>query len=521
MSNINPSDIITAPNALSDINAPFPSGSSDNRVSSPFTATTPLPGVFPPEPQLNRDIPDFSEYGKTGIRRFTGRVYEEFLTSLRGLQGVRIYREMADNDDIVGASLNAIERIIAQTSWTVEPYDDSNECKKDAEFLEQCKSDMEHSWSDFIIEANSCLIYGWSVLEEVYKLRKGDNVDKRINSKFNDGLIGWRKFSRRMQSTLYIWDFEENGDIRGMVQNPPPEYIFRYIPMDKALHFRTKIEGNNPEGRSILRNAYKPYYFKKSLQILEAIGVERDLVGIPILKPPDAWDITDPKNQNLLAYAKKLLSNLRRDEQEGVFLPPGWELSLLSIGTSRKQFDMDKILNRYDKRIAITLLAQFIMLGMDRVGSFALAKNQGDVFNIAVQSYINRTAETINTYAVPRLFRLNPTLGKGNKLPKFIPSNVTAPNLTELAGYINACVKANILPTDNEALISAIIRLGGFFTGNEAKVGDLFSTSNKDKGTYIGSNKVKKPAEISDVNSSDDNDNNRKASEGTSSSKLQ
>jgi hypothetical protein len=56
------------------------------------------------------------------------------------------------------------------------------------------------------------------------------------------------------------------------------------------------------------------------------------------------------------------------DEQAGVFLPPGWTLELLSIGNSRRQFDMDKIINRYDKRIAITMLAQFIMLGIDRVG---------------------------------------------------------------------------------------------------------------------------------------------------------
>jgi hypothetical protein len=461
---------------------------------------TPMPVQNPPAPQLGRDMPDFSEYGKSGIRRFTGRVYEEFLTNLQGLQGIRTFKEMADNDDIVGASMSAIERVVAQASWTVESYDESSSCLKDAEFLEQCKSDMEHSWSDFILEANSCLTYGWAVLEEVYKIRKGDTLDKRTNSKFNDGLIGWRKFSRRMQSTFYMWDFEDNGDIKGLIQNPPPEYAYLYIPMDKALHFRTKIEGNNPEGRSILRNSYKSYYYKKNLQIIEAIGVERDLVGIPILQPPENWNIADPKNATLLTYAEKLLSNLRRDEQEGVFLPPGWELSLLSIGNSRRQFDTDKILNRYDKRIAITLLAQFIMLGMDRVGSFALSNDQNDLFKLAVQSYINRIADVINTYAVPRLFRLNPTLGKGNRLPKLIPSNISAPNLTELAAYINSLSKAQILPTNNVTLNTALIKLGRFFELNESKIGDLYTQGRQDKNMYTGSTVVKKPATEKDVN---------------------
>jgi hypothetical protein len=261
--------------------------------------------VNPPEPQIGRAIPDLSEYGRTGIRRFTGRIYEEFLTNLQGIRGVQVYREMADNDDIVGASLNAIERIVSQTSWTVEPADDSNEALKNAQFLEECKSDMEHSWSDFIIEANSCSVYGWSLIEEVYKIRKGESRDRRLNSKYNDGLIGWRKLSRRMQATLDEWHFDETtGDILGMIQSPPPDYKSRYIPLDKALLFRTKIEGNNPEGRSILRNAYKPYYFKKSFQVIEAVGVERDLVGIPVLQPPENWDITNPKNAGLLHKLK-------------------------------------------------------------------------------------------------------------------------------------------------------------------------------------------------------------------------
>jgi len=430
-----------------------------------------------------------------------------------------MYREMIDNDDIVGAALNAIERVIAQASWTVEPYDSTPACMKDAQFLEECKSDMEHSWSDFIIEASSCLPYGWSVLEEVYKLRKGDSLDKRINSKYNDGLVGWRKFSRRMQSSLYIWDFADNGDIKGMIQNPPPEYIFYYIPMDKALHFRTKIEGNNPEGRSILRNAYKPYYFKKNIQVVEAIGIERDLVGMPMLKPPEGWDITDPANSELLSYAEKLLANLRRDEQEGVFLPPGWELTLLSSGVGRRQFDVDKVINRYDKRIAITMLAQFIMLGMDRVGSFALSTDQNDLFKLAVQSYINRIADTINTVAIPRLFRLNPTLGMGNKLPKVIPSNISAPNLTELAAYINALVKAQVLPTSSVALNTAMVKLGKFFEQNEARVGDLFNPKAAAElaaagKSYIGSTSVTKPVKDA-VDGKDTKASNNKNTQGT------
>ena len=52
--------------------------------------------------------------------------------------------------------------------------------------------------------------------------------------------------------------------------------------MEKCLLFRTQTHKNNPEGRSILRNAYRSWYFKKRIEEIEGVGIERDLAGIPI-----------------------------------------------------------------------------------------------------------------------------------------------------------------------------------------------------------------------------------------------
>ena len=60
------------------------------------------------------------EQGRIGQKRYGGIFYEEFLSDLRGLKGVRVYQEMADNDDVVGAILFAIKMLIRQTNWTVQ-----------------------------------------------------------------------------------------------------------------------------------------------------------------------------------------------------------------------------------------------------------------------------------------------------------------------------------------------------------------------------------------------------------------
>lgn len=65
------------------------------------------------------------EIGRIGQRRYGGTIYEEFLHELRGTRGIEVYREMSENDDVVGAILFAIEMLVRQCDWNVEPGGDT------------------------------------------------------------------------------------------------------------------------------------------------------------------------------------------------------------------------------------------------------------------------------------------------------------------------------------------------------------------------------------------------------------
>ena len=145
------------------------------------------------------------EIGRIGQRRYGGNIYEEFLYELRGKRGIEIYREMSENDDIIGAILFSIEMLVRQCSWNVQPGGDTAKDKEAAEFVESCMNDMQETWIDTISEILSFLTYGWSFHEIVYKRRMGNTKDTRTKSKFNDGLIGWKKLPIRAQETLYQW----------------------------------------------------------------------------------------------------------------------------------------------------------------------------------------------------------------------------------------------------------------------------------------------------------------------------
>lgn len=410
------------------------------------------------------------EIGRIGQYRYgsagSGSIfYEEFLPELRGIRGVQAYQEMADNDETVGAVLFAIEMLMRQCEFHVEPAGKTAKDKEAAEFVESCMDDMDRTWTDTLSEILSFLTYGWSYHEIVYKRRVGRTNSPITNSKHNDGLIGWRKLPIRAQDTLYGWDYKDDTDeLIGMIQAPPPTFEHLTIPIEKALHFRTRSRKDNPEGRSILRNSYRSWYFKKRIQEIEGYGIERDLAGFPVLYAPadlPIWD-EDPEMQQVLARAEAIVSGVRRDAKEGLVLPGGengWKFELVSTG-SRRQFDTNAIIERYDKRIATSVLADFVMLGQQQVGSFALADNKTKIFALAIGTYLDSICEVFNNQAIPRLIDINGDHFKGiTDYPRMVHGDIEEPDLQQFATFVKDMVGSGIIVPD-DTLEEEVRRVG-------------------------------------------------------------
>lgn len=394
----------------------------------------------------------FREAGSTGLRRTGGYIYEEFLPQLQGYRATQVFREMSDNDPVVGGIIFAIDKLVRQVKWRVQPASSALEDRKNAKFLESCLGDMSNSWENTISEILSMLIYGFSIHEIVYKRRSGGSGNpSESSSRYEDGLIGWRKLPIRAQDTRQEWIFDENGGIAGMVQSAPPDYTLRTIPIEKALLFRTTSAKNNPEGRSILRNAYRPWYFKRRIEEIEAIGVERDLAGFPVMYVDPEIMRTDASDaaKSIFGDYKDAVINIRRDQQEGMILPAIYDdknnllyrLELISAGGSR-QFDTDRIITRYDQRIATSVLADFILLGQSANGSYALSSDKTNLFAISLGCWMEIIESVFNEFAIPRLFEVNGFDTK--KLPELKHGDIETPPLGELGNYIQVLAGAGV-----------------------------------------------------------------------------
>jgi hypothetical protein len=396
-----------------------------------------------------------SRISRPGIGRTGTYLDDEILRQLRGKRKYQAFREMRDNEAVVGATLLGIENSIRRAQWRFKPANHTSRAAKIAEFFDTCLIDMDMAWEDVLTTILTFLPYGFAPCEIVLKRR--DGVGGRTQSKFSDGRVGWKNWFLVDQGTVDEWVWNSVGDVVAVIQRPPPDYRPLEIPMSKVLLFRTTVSRGSPEGYSILRNAYPAYYRKKKIEEIEAIGIERDLAGLPVVYVPASMLSSNATSDEVATRnaMQEIARDVRRNEQEGIVFPLEYDddgnmvykIELLSTG-GRRQFQTTAIVERYDARIAMAMLSDFILLGHTGVGSFALAKIKTDMFVSSLKAWISSITSVVNEKAIPQLMQIN---GFPMELsPTLTASEVDKVDLADMAEYIQRLVASRVLTPGTE-----------------------------------------------------------------------
>lgn len=382
---------------------------------------------------LAAPVNGMDQIGSGGLRATGGRVQEEFLRTLQGDRGRKVYREMADNDPTVGTMLFLLESLFKSIEWTVVPdvYFDQQPTPDHEEAAKWVSGmlfeDMDQSFDELIIDICTQFVYGWANFELIFKKRGGLNTsNKKLKSKFTDNKFGLRKLMLLGQDTLDSWEWDEDGDLLSMLQLPfmtvdkKSSRLIR-IPVSKSALFRPKTYKNNPEGRSILRNCYRPWFFLKTIQESEAIGVERDLNGLPVIYIPGEWMRSDDATvQQVVQTYAKIVRDLKLNSQGGVVLPSETfptatgdpsnvqqvRLELLSCQGTR-MVDTKSLKNDYKMDILATGLMEFILLGFAEKGAYSTSKSKSDIFFRAFRGHCNQICNVFNRQVFPKIWSIN------------------------------------------------------------------------------------------------------------------
>jgi hypothetical protein len=414
----------------------------------------------------------FGDVGIVGLRQVGGRIMEEARHELRFPTANRTFKIMAQ-DATIASALSLFEMMCSRVDWVVDTgVNPSPEMLERAQFLKECMGDMDHSWRSFIQEVTSAFTYGFCINEKVYRRRTW-----AAGSKYNDNKVGIKKLPVRSQDTVYRWLFSDDGrTLEGVqqslsyLQGGGQRYVNLAeqngsgvidIPRKKFMLFRVDARRGNPEGNSPLRAAYHAWKYRTMIEEQEAIGVTRDMNGMPTLYLPPRYMSEDasPAEKAIYEYYKNVIRNIQMNEQSGLILPqafdpesrqPMFKFELTST-MGGKMYDTDAIIKRWDNKILMVLFADMLKMGQDQVGSYSLAGAKTNIMAMAIEARLQEMQDVLNDELVKQLFALNGVPPDAD-LPKLVYGDLDEVDLDEFSKAIQRIGSVGGIERDREVM---------------------------------------------------------------------
>ena len=359
-----------------------------------------------------------STHGVGGAIHYNGFVSsQEVNPSLSGTNKYKTYTNVLLNTIIVSAGVRYFVNLVGKASWKAVPADESPQAIEYAEFIDSVMADVESSWTRIIKKATMYRFHGFSIQEWTAKRRE-------------DGKIGLKDIESRPQNTIDRWGIDESGTVTGVVQRDPISMREIMLPRDKLVYLVDDTLSDNPEGTGLLRHVVEAATRLSRYEVLEGIGFEADLRGVPVARAPLALlldkvnngQLTNEQYTSLIQPLKDFLANHTKNPKLGMLLdsmtyasqdesgsPSSnkmWDMEILNVNSSSQEAVASSI-DRITREIARVLNVEGLLLGGDGKGSLALSKDKSNALYLVVDSTLNEIREGFQRDIVRPLWKLN------------------------------------------------------------------------------------------------------------------
>jgi hypothetical protein len=273
---------------------------------------------------------------------------------------------------------------------------------------------MSTSWPQMLTEALLMLDFGYYMFEKVFA--PGEQITNDPDAK---GKIVWKKLAPRHPMDVREWFFDlEGGPLSVDMWSAPVAvpsfeggtyqgFQFTNIPINKLLVFSFDKEAGNIEGISLLRSAYKHWYYKDNLYKIDAIQKERHGIGVPVIQLPAGYSDND------MALADALGRNLRTNDRAHVVLPPNWTLAFAEL--RGHPVDCIQSINHHDTQIEKQILGQFLNPHQKT------DEEDQTLFLKATRFTADIVTDVFNSYGIPQLVDMN---WAGVRYPRLIAKRI-------------------------------------------------------------------------------------------------
>ena len=146
-----------------------------------------------------------------------------------------------------------------------------------------------------------------------------------------------------------------------------------------------------------------------------AIRIERDTTGTPkIWVPSEVLAGGTSEAVEARSSFEDIGRNYKNDEQAFIMLPSDvnengdrlYDVELMG-SPGNAMIDTLPVIKYYDSAILMSIMADFLMLGQGKTGSFALSSDKTDKFILAIGAWLESIAATINRQIVSKLMEAN------------------------------------------------------------------------------------------------------------------
>lgn len=382
--------------------------------------------------QANRPRLNLSEVGATGHVISAGLLMEEdYNSDLRSPQLYHTYNRMRKSDGQVRAALSVIKLPLLSVDWHIDPASEDEHDIEVAEWMEDRLMNMTITWHNLLRQALLHLDFGNIPFEKVWEIK--------------DNLVSLRKLAPRMPYTISEWRVDETGGLKDIQQNAwrANGFEVKTIPVEKLLVFINELEGSDYKGQSILRSAYKHWYFKDKLYIIDAIAKERRAVGIDVgtLKGSNVTqdDRLELENALMTLHAHEKQFMIEQEERYS-YRVEGHQGTLAS--------SMESI-EHHDLRILRSVLAEFLAMGAGSSGSLAMHKDKSSFFIMALEAIAQNVCDTFNRYLIPQWYDYNWAPSEAG-YPKLIHGRLDTRDVGALAEAVSKFMASGALTAGPE-----------------------------------------------------------------------
>ena len=317
--------------------------------------------------------------------------YEQEMNAWNRERKIRDYREMMKDPTVEGL-FNIVTMPILASEYQIVAEDENENAKIQADFVRKnlfessFKGGIETPFDLFLDEAMLALADGFAVWEKVYRLNK-------------DGKLELKKLALR--DSLSVELEAEKGEYIGVKQTLEDGGVVE-IPAYKTFLFTHNKKFNRLYGRSLLNSLYKNYDKKQKLEYLDSIALQNDAIKPKILtETQEHLGVGSGAMRKIIHAIGKFGKT-----NSAVSVPFGYDIKTLESDGR----DPHQSIERQKSEMAFAFMANFMLLGAQgksSSGSYALSNTQAGIFQMSLQSILDKLEAHINQYIIADLIDLN------------------------------------------------------------------------------------------------------------------